>query len=75
MRFVVGLLSRGSVMKLHEMMDTLARQFDGLVRNDLDLPVADRFGVSLFLGFRPWEFSEFTKLRKRPREPFERRHE
>jgi transcriptional regulator with XRE-family HTH domain len=70
MRFVGGMLARASVLKLHEMMDTLARQFDELVRKDLDLPVEERYGVSLLLGFRPWEFSEFTKLRTRPREPF-----
>lgn len=70
MQFVGGMLSRASVFKLHEAMDALARQLDALVREDLALPVAERYGVSLFMGLRPWEFSEFTKLRRGRREKF-----
>lgn len=70
MRFVGGMLSRASILKLHEAMDVLAHQFDDMVRKELDLPTAERYGVSLLIGLRPWEFSEFTKLRRRPREPF-----
>jgi hypothetical protein len=65
--FVGGMLSRASVRKLHDSMDALTRQLDELVEQDLALPVADRDGVSLFIGVRPWEFSEFTKLRRAPR--------
>lgn len=65
--FVGGMLSRASVRKLHDAMDALARQLDELVAQDLALPIAERDGVSLFLGLRPWEFSEFTKLRRAPR--------
>jgi hypothetical protein len=57
-------------MKLHEAMDALARQLDELVAKDLALPTADRHGISLFMGLRPWEFSEFTRLRRGPREKF-----
>jgi hypothetical protein len=67
MQFVGGLLSRASIAKMHESMETCARQFDELVAADLKLPVADRYGVSLFAGLRPWEFSAFTKLRRGPR--------
>jgi DNA-binding Xre family transcriptional regulator len=70
MQFVGGMLSRASVLKLHEAMDALARQLDELVTKDLDLPTAERHGVSLFMGLRPWEFTGFTKLRRRPREKF-----
>ena len=70
MQFVGGLLSRASIVKMHELMDTLARQFDELVAVDLKLPVAERYGVSLFAGLRPWEFSEFTRMRRGPREKF-----
>lgn len=65
--FVGGMLSRASLRKLHEAMDALARLLDELVAQDLTLPIAERDGVSLFLGIRPWEFSEFTKLRRTPR--------
>jgi hypothetical protein len=69
-RFVGGMLSRASVRKLHEQLDALARHFDALVEQDLALPIAERDGVSLFVGLRPWEFSEFTKLRREPRPPY-----
>ncbi len=41
-----------------------------LVKQDLHLPVRERYGVSLFMGLRPWEFSEFTRMRRKPREKF-----
>jgi hypothetical protein len=66
-RFVGGMLSRASVRRLQEAVDALARQFDALVEQDLALPIAERDGVSLFAGMRPWEFSEFTRLRRAPR--------
>jgi DNA-binding Xre family transcriptional regulator len=70
MQFVGGMLSRASVLKIHEAMEALARQLDALVAQDLALPTAERYGVSLFIGLRPWEFSEFTKLRRGPRRKF-----
>lgn len=70
MHFVGGMLSRASVHKLHEAMDALARQLDALVEADLKLPAEERHGVSLFAAVRPWEFSEFTKLRHGPRRKF-----
>jgi hypothetical protein len=70
MQFVGGMLSRASVLKIHEAMEALARQLDALVAQDLGLPAAERYGVSLFMGLRPWEFSEFTKLRRGPRQKF-----
>ena len=70
LRFVSGLLSRGSIRKLHDAMDALARQLDAMVAQDLTLPVAERDGVSLFLGLRPWEFSAFAKQRREPRKPY-----
>lgn len=70
MHFVGGMLSRASVHKLHEAMDALARQLDALVEADLGLPAEERHGVSLFAAVRPWEFSEFTKLRHGPRQKY-----
>lgn len=67
-RFVGGMLSRASVEKLRTQMDELLRSFDELVEADLKLPVADRYGISLLLAMRPWEFSAFTALRRGPRE-------
>jgi DNA-binding Xre family transcriptional regulator len=70
MQFVGGMLSRASVLKMHELMAALARQLDDLVQQDLGLPMQERYGVSLFMGLRPWEFAEFTKLRRKPRAKF-----
>ncbi|HKE94629.1 MAG TPA: helix-turn-helix transcriptional regulator [Povalibacter sp.] len=70
MQFVGGMMSRASILKMHELMEALARQLDDLVAQDLSLPVEQRYGVSLFMGLRPWEFSEFTRLRRGPREKF-----
>ena len=64
------LLSRASIARMHELMETLARELDELVAADLRLPAAERHGVTLFVGLRPWEFSEFTKMRREPREKF-----
>jgi hypothetical protein len=70
MHFVGGMMSRASVHKVHDLMAALARELDGLVKQDLHLPMRERYGVSLFMGLRPWEFSEFTRLRRKPREKF-----
>jgi hypothetical protein len=70
MHFVGGMMSRSSVLKVHELMAMLARELDALVKQDLHLPVRERYGVSLFMGVRPWEFSEFTRMRRKAREKF-----
>ncbi len=70
MHFVGGMMSRPSVHRMHELMSSLTRELDALVKQDLHLPVHERYGVSLFMGLRPWEFSEFTRLRSKPREKF-----
>jgi DNA-binding Xre family transcriptional regulator len=70
MNFVGGMLSRASVHRMQELMAELARELDAMVKQDLHLPVRERYGVSLFMGLRPWEFSEFTRLRRKPREKF-----
>lgn len=70
MHFVGGMMSRASILRMHELMSALTRQFDDLVKQDLGLPMQERYGVSLFMGFRPWELTEFTKLRRKPRAKF-----
>ena len=62
--FVGGMLSKNSILKPHEKMEELVRTFDKLLGDDHRFPANDCYAVSLFLGFRPWEFSEFTKLRR-----------
>jgi len=70
LRFVGGMLSRKSVMLIQTRIEELARELDGLVETDLGLPASERFGVSLEVAFRPWEFSGFTKYRRVDRSKF-----
>lgn len=70
MHFVGGMMSRASILKMHELMAVLARQCDDLVKQDLGLPIQERYGVSLLMALRPWELTEFTKLRRKPRSKF-----
>jgi DNA-binding Xre family transcriptional regulator len=73
MHFLGGMLSRRSLLRLHDAMQDLARRFDEMVREDLRLPVAERDGVSLFIGARRWEFSDFSRLRRTALGPVPRR--
>ena len=47
-------------------MDRLAREFDELARRDAALPLEERSGCSAVFALRPWEFSMFTALRRKP---------
>lgn len=66
LRFVAGLLSRSSLAQLQQSVDRLAREFDELVRRDSTLPLAERRSCSAVFALRPWEFSMFTALRRKP---------
>jgi len=63
MDFVSGMLSRKSILHIQERIAELSRELDSLVESDLGLPAGERFGCSLCLAFRPWEFSGFSKFR------------
>lgn len=75
--FVSGMLSRAAILKMHELMAQMVRRFDDLVYQDLMLPAAERYGVSLLGCIRPWEFSRFSDYRRAPNEkqfaPIERK--
>jgi hypothetical protein len=43
----------------------LASEFESLARHDARLPLERRNGCSAILAVRSWEFSEFTRLRRR----------
>jgi transcriptional regulator with XRE-family HTH domain len=68
-RFVAGLLSRASLLQLQQSIDRLAREFDELARHDAALPLAERRSCSALFALRPWEFSMFTALRRKPAAP------
>lgn len=64
-QFVSGMLSMASRTQLRAALVRLAQEFDELARQDARLPLQQRDGFSLMLGLRQWEFSEFTRLRRR----------
>jgi transcriptional regulator with XRE-family HTH domain len=66
LRFVAGLLSRASLAQLTQSIDRLAREFDELARRDASLPSAERQSCSAVFALRPWEFSMFAALRRKP---------
>jgi len=43
----------------------LVEEFEELARQDSKLPLEVRDGCSALLALRKWEFSEFTRLRRR----------
>jgi transcriptional regulator with XRE-family HTH domain len=64
-RFVGGTLSPESLTQFKMSLERLAAQFEELARHDARLPLERRNGCSAILAVRAWEFSEFTRLRRR----------
>jgi DNA-binding Xre family transcriptional regulator len=65
LRFVAGMLSAESSVRFKASMERLAGEFEELARHDAHLPLDRRNGCSAILAVRSWEFSEFTRLRRR----------
>ena len=40
-------------------------EFSELHEEDIGLPLEERFGSSLLIALRPWEFDYFRELRKK----------
>lgn len=57
-------LSSTSAQELGQKIAQLAGELARLHRNDRRLPLEDREGYTLLLGFRSWEFAAFTALRR-----------
>jgi transcriptional regulator with XRE-family HTH domain len=66
LRFVGARMSRASLMHMHQSFARVAREFDDLARKDASLPTEELVGTAAVLAIRPWEFSVFTKLRRKP---------
>jgi DNA-binding Xre family transcriptional regulator len=64
-RFVGGMLSTESATRFGVSLERLAAEFETLARQDSRLPLERRHGCSAILAVRSWEFSEFTRLRRR----------
>jgi DNA-binding Xre family transcriptional regulator len=57
-------LSLASAAELAEKIHQLAGELARMHRNDRRLPPQERDGFTLLVGFRSWEFSAFTALRR-----------
>jgi len=66
-RFISGMLSGESMRRFKAGLERLASEFEQLAHQDARLPLEDRDGCSAVLALRKWEFSEFTRLRRRSR--------
>ena len=65
LRFVGGVLSADSLLRFKDSIRRLAEEFETLARNDARLGLEARQDCSAILALRAWEFSEFTKLRRK----------
>ena len=65
LHFIGGTLSAASLARLKMSITQLVQEFEELARQDSRLPLEVRDGCSALLALRKWEFSEFTKLRRR----------
>ena len=65
LRFIGGVLSAASQAQVKAAIERLAREFEELAHRDARLPLEAKDGCSALLAFRQWEFSEFTRLRRK----------
>lgn len=64
--FRSGMLSRASNAALLKQIDRLVAEFNELHADDSSLPLEQRFGSSLLIAFRPWEYSVFREMKRNP---------
>ena len=66
-RFVGGMLSEASLLRLRASLRHVASEFESLAQQDARLSLDERDGCTAILALRSWEFSEFANLRRAPR--------
>jgi hypothetical protein len=49
-------------------IERLIAEFNELDNEDRGLPLEERFGTSVLVAMRPWEFDYFRQLRRNPDE-------
>ena len=64
--FSSGMLSRTSNAAMMKKLERLALEFNDFNNEDISLPLEQRFGTSLVVALRAWEFSLFRQFRRRP---------
>ena len=62
--FLFGLLSDSSVQVLMRKIQSLAKEFTDLHRQDADLPLEKRHNIGFLLAVRPWELEVFEPLQR-----------
>ena len=70
--FVAGSLSQASRVRFKSALNRITAEFEELARQDARLPVSGRDGCTAILALRDWQFSEFTRFRRKrgaPRGP------
>jgi len=63
--FLYGLLSEASMQQLIIKMQTLAKEFTELLRQDVKLPLDKRHSVGFMLTMRPWDVNIFQTLTRK----------
>lgn len=65
LHFIGARMSRASLLHMHQSFARVVREFDDLARKDAALPREQLVASAAVLAIRPWEFSEFTRLRRK----------
>ncbi len=64
MKFSGSMLSRSSILVIHQKIQRLVTDFNELARQDASLPYEERLGCAFVGAIRPFEFSLFAQYRK-----------
>lgn len=62
---VSGSLSQSSRARFKAALDHVTAEFEDLARRDARLPLAERHGCTAILALRDWQFTEFTRFRRK----------
>ena len=65
LRLIGGMLSAASRAHVKAAIEHVAQEFEDLAHRDARLPLEAKDGCTALFAFRQWEFSEFTRLRRR----------
>jgi hypothetical protein len=65
LRFIGGVLSESSLTQMKSAVGRLAQEFEEHARRDARLTLDAKSGCSILLAMRHWEFSGFTRLRRK----------
>ena len=60
-----GSLSQASKARFKSALNRITAEFEELARKDGRLPMDERAGCTAILALRDWQFSEFTRFRRK----------